>query len=114
MAFVKNPYVIGLIISVALDILSFIFYKLCVNHKDVLIKLAKVCQRIPDYLIEAEQVIGAGKGEQKKLYALHLIRIVCSTFGIDYDKYEAGFMGEIERILATPQKHENVDSNENA
>ena len=113
MAFVKNPLVIGIACSVAINLLSFIGYRLLTKHKSTLVKIAKVVQRIPDYLLEAEQVLGAGQGTRKLAYALHLVKIICDSLGVDYEKYEAGFIGEIERILATPQKHDTSVVNEN-
>lgn len=66
------------------------------------VELAKVVQKIPEYITEAEQIIGDKKGIAKLQYVLNKIQLQCQINGIDYKENEFKF--EVEKILETPQK----------
>ncbi|UPW36494.1 hypothetical protein [Peromfec virus RodF8_36] len=75
------------------------------GKKEKTVELAKVVQKIPDFISEAEQIIGEGKGIAKLQYVLNKIQLQCQINNIDFE--EKAFTEEVEKILETPQKKEN-------
>ena len=72
------------------------------KNKSKLVELAKIVQKIPIYIEQAEQVLGAGTGKAKLQYVLNQLKVDCTMANIEYD--EQGLTTEIENILKTPQK----------
>lgn len=72
------------------------------QKQNQLVSLAKIVQKIPSYISEAEEALGAGTGKAKLRYVLRELEIECLKVGIEF--VEEQFKGEIESILKTPQK----------
>lgn len=72
-----------------------------------LVKLAKIVQKLPGYIQEAETIFGAGTGTAKMAYVLNKVQLDCITNKVEYS--EEQFKGEIENILSTPEKKEKKD-----
>lgn len=68
------------------------------------LKLAQILQKIPQFIIEAEEACGGGTGTVKLETVLDKIMIECLKANIEYIKED--FKYEVEKILATPQKKE--------
>lgn len=75
------------------------------NKKGKIVQLAKICQKISNYINEAEKIFGSGTGSAKLAYVLNKVQIECITNKVEYN--EDQWKGEIERTLSTPQKKEN-------
>ena len=67
-----------------------------------LVELAKIVQKLPEYIKEAENIFGAQTGAAKLAYVLNKVQIECITNKVKYN--EEQFKGEIENILSTPEK----------
>lgn len=87
--------------SIITTILS-IFSNSQKNKKEKIVQLAKIVQKLPDYIKQSEEMFGAGKGRVKKQYVLNEVRNECLLNEIDYKENE--FSEEVEKILDTPQK----------
>lgn len=72
-----------------------------------LVELAKIVQKLPGYIQEAETIFGAGTGTAKMAYVLNKIQLDCITNKVEYN--EEQFKGEIENILSTPKKKESIE-----
>ena len=72
-----------------------------------LVELAKIVQKLPGYIQEAETIFGTGTGTAKMAYVLNKVQLDCIQNKVEYS--EEQFKGEIENILATPEKKETVD-----
>lgn len=72
-----------------------------------LVELAKIVQKLPGYIQEAETIFGAGTGTAKMAYVLNKVQLDCIQNKVDYN--EKQFKGEIENILSTPKKKESVE-----
>lgn len=93
-------------ISIISIILSIIFNNKKAKSKKI-VELAKVVQKLPGYIAEAESIFGAGTGTAKMAYVLNKVQIDCLTNKVEYN--EDQMKGEIENILATPQKKETLE-----
>ena len=73
------------------------------------VELAKIVQKIPDLVIEAENLFPSKNeikyGNQKMTYVLKEIQLECIQKNVEFDK--DAFKYEIEKILETPQKEQN-------
>lgn len=69
-----------------------------------LVQLAKIVKKIPDYIIEAENIVGPGNGATKFALVMNKLQIDCMTNNVDYKEEELKY--EVEKILETPQKKE--------
>ena len=71
-----------------------------------IVELAKIVQKIPDLVIEAENMFPTNQnikyGNQKMTYVLKEIQLECIQKNVEFDK--EAFKYEIEKILETPQK----------
>ena len=65
-----------------------------------LVELAKVVQKLPGYIQEAESIFGGGTGTAKMAWVLNKVQMECLTNKVEYN--EEDFKVEIENILATP------------
>ena len=72
-----------------------------------LVELAKIVQKLPNFIQEAESIFGAQTGSAKLAYVLNKVQIECITKKVDYN--EEQFKGEIENILCTPEKKETQE-----
>lgn len=72
------------------------------NKSQKLVELAKIVQKLPGYIQEAETIFGAGTGTAKMAYVLNKVQLDCITNKVEYN--EEQFKGEIENILTTPEK----------
>lgn len=75
------------------------------NKSEKLVNLAKIVQKLPEFISEAEQIFGGGTGVAKVNYVLNKVQMNCIQNKVKYD--ESQFKGEIEKILSTPQKKED-------
>lgn len=91
-------------ISVITTILTIIANK-SKTKSNKLVELAKIAQKLPGYIQEAEQIFGGKTGTAKLAYVLNKVQIDCITKNIEYN--EEQFKGEIENILSTPEKKES-------
>lgn len=66
--------------------------------------LRTVLLTVPRAILEAENVFLDGHGEEKKQFAVCLLKEYCGALGIEYDRYAKLIEGALEDILATPQK----------
>ena len=69
-----------------------------------IVDYAKIVKKIPDYINEAEQVLGEKQGAAKLQYVLNKLHIECLQNEVEY--IELDLMYEVEKILTTPQKKE--------
>ena len=76
------------------------------NKSQKIIELAKVVQKLPKFIQEAEKIFGGGTGTAKKAWVLQKIQMECLRNKVDYNESE--FSYEIENILTTPTKKENT------
>lgn len=75
------------------------------KKKEKLVKIAKILQKLPEYIKAAEESCSnPGSGLIKKLLVLNQCNIECNNQGIEYREEE--WSAEIEKILDTPQKKE--------
>ena len=72
------------------------------NKSEKLVDLAKIVQKLPEFITEAEKIFGAGNGTAKMAYVLNKVQIECLKNNVTYN--EDQFKGEIENILTTPEK----------
>ena len=72
------------------------------NKSQKLVELAKIVQKLPGYITEAEKIFGDGTGTAKMAYVLNKVQLDCITNKVEYN--EEQFKGEIENILTTPEK----------
>lgn len=93
--------IISLAIS-AISIIAAIIQTIRKGKKSKTVELAKVVQKIPEFIKEAEEIIGNGKGIAKLSYVMNKIQLQCQLSGITYQ--EQAFKEEVEKILETPQK----------
>lgn len=96
-----------------LTFMSFIFFRLKNKElkkvdsvKDKIIDKSIIFQRIPEFISEAEDLFGSGNGKAKLAYVLNKLNISFLENGLVFDKTAA--TEQIENILATPQKKEEV------
>lgn len=97
----------GIIITAiftAISLIASILQAIKTKKYEKLIKLAKVVQKIPEFICEAEEILGNGNGQAKLSYVLDKINIKCLQAGIEFN--EDALKVEIENILKTPQKKE--------
>jgi len=87
--------------SIITTILS-IFSNSQKNKKEKIVQLAKIVQKLPEYIKQSEEMFGTGKGRVKKQYVLNEVRNECLLNEIEYKENE--FSEEVEKILDTPQK----------
>lgn len=66
------------------------------------IEITKIIQKLPEYINEAEKVLGTGTGLAKLNYVLNYIHVDCLDAGIEFLKDQWQY--EVENILSTPQK----------
>ena len=71
-----------------------------------LVELAKIVQKLPGYIQEAETIFGTGTGTAKMAYVLNKVQLDCIQNKVEYS--EEQFKGEIENILSTPAKKEEA------
>lgn len=97
------------IASVAASVVGFVFNfiksfktKSNVERLCSITKIARVLQKLPDFINQAEESVGSGNGATKKTLVLQNAEIACSKEGVAFDS--EGFNSEIERLLSTPQK----------
>lgn len=64
------------------------------------VELAKIVQKLPGYIQEAESIFGAGTGTAKMAWVLSKAQMECLANKVNYN--EEQFKVEIENILATP------------
>lgn len=76
------------------------------NKSQKIVTLAKIVQKLPEFIQEAEKIFGAGTGTAKKAWVLNKIQMECLQNKIEYNESEFGF--EIEKILTTPTKKEDT------
>ena len=67
-----------------------------------IVQYAKIVKKIPDYINEAEQVLGEKQGAAKLQYVLNKVHIECLQNDINFVELDIAY--EIEKILSTPQK----------
>lgn len=103
--YIKTALLILTIGSTAITTILTLFSKGQINKKEKIVELAKIVQKLPEYIETAEQMFGSGKGKVKKQYVLNEVRNECLLNEVDFKSEE--FSEEIEKILATPQKKEN-------
>ena len=70
------------------------------------VSLYKIMQKIPSFILEAESVLSSGSGSSKLAYVLARIQNECILHHVKYD--EEAFSKEIENVLSTPQKKEEL------
>lgn len=70
------------------------------NKAQKLVELAKVVQKLPEYINEAETIFGGGTGIAKMTYVLNKVQTACMLNKVEYNENQ--FKVEIEKILATP------------
>ena len=75
-----------------------------------IVNLAKVVQKIPAHIKEAEQLIGDGNGEKKLAVVMEKIKIDCLELSVNYEDNLEGLTQEVEKILDTPQKKQNEET----
>lgn len=96
--------------------LMFLIINFCVSNKKnkiiqddtKQIKYLSIAHNLADYIKEAESLFGAGNGAAKLNYVLNKIHILCLEQGLNYS--EDVFKTDVETILSTPQKKEDVDN----
>ena len=74
------------------------------NKQTKLVSLAKIVQKIPEYIKEAESIFGSKTGQAKLRYVLNSLQVECLKANIEYQEEELKV--EIENILSTPEKKE--------
>jgi len=97
------PTIVATAIGVFTSILSLILNKQK-SKKAKLVELAKIAQKVSNYIIEAENIFGKGNGTAKLAFTLNKIQMDCIQNKICFNEDE--WKAEIERILETPQKKE--------
>lgn len=116
MDFTKLPdfiYYIVCAADVIVSALLVVFFKLknkdlkkVAQIKDQIIDKSIIFQRIPDYIVEAENLFGPGNGPAKLSYVLNKLHIDFLENGLVFDKVVA--TEQVEAVLETPQKKEEV------
>lgn len=76
-----------------------------------IVNLAKVVQKIPAHIKEAEELIGDGNGDKKLAVVMEKIKIDCLQLAVDYESNIEGLTQEVEKVLDTPQKKQNEETN---
>lgn len=76
------------------------------QKQNQLVSLAKIAQKIPGYISEAEEALGPGKGKAKLRYVMRELEIECIKANIEFQ--EENLKVEIEKILETPQKKQKI------
>ena len=74
------------------------------------VELAKIVKKIPNYIIEAENIVGPGNGATKLALVMNKLQIDCLASNINFD--EEALKYEVEKVLETPQKKENTIESE--
>lgn len=69
--------------------------------------LAKILQKLPQFIKESELLVGEGNGDIKNRLVLNQCQIECDNAGLEFNEDE--FKAEIEKILETPTKKEKND-----
>lgn len=92
--------------STAISTIMFILQKIKTSKKNELVELAKIVQKIPQFINEAEQIFKNENGKIKKNYVTKEIQNECLLKDIEYETRKEQFENEIENILSTPQKKE--------
>lgn len=98
---------VSIIIAIATTIITTISSKKKNNqtaNANKKVEYAKIIQKLPDYIKEAEEIFGNGNGTAKKIFVLNTIQVDCLKANIEY--LQENFEFEIEKILETPQKKE--------
>lgn len=85
-----------------------IMEKIKSKKKNRAVEVAKIVQKLPEYITEAEQLFGNGKGIVKLKYVLKEIKNDCIINNIEFD--EEAYETEIEKILLTPQTKEGQNN----
>lgn len=101
----------GSVIIAAVGLVSAVIQTIRAQKKQGSIKLAKIVQKLPELINEAEETLGSGTGPAKIQYVLNKCHIKCLQSNIEFD--EQGLTTEIENILSTPQKGESKNGEEN-
>ena len=65
-------------------------------------QLYKLLRKVMDYVNEAEQMFGSGKGEAKLDYVMTKVQLDCATYGIKISL--PSVIDYIEQVLATPKQ----------
>lgn len=76
-----------------------------------IVNLAKVVQKIPAHIKAAEELIGDGNGEKKLAVVMEKIKIDCLQLAVDYESNIEGLTQEVEKVLETPQKKQELETN---
>ena len=74
------------------------------------VELAKIVQKLPGHIKEAEDIFGGGTGTAKMAWVLSKAQMECLANNVPYN--EEQFKVEIENILATPTTIKKEKSNE--
>lgn len=96
--------ILGIVVT-ASSIAIAIIKSIKAGKKQNIVEYAKIVKKIPDFIIEAEQVLGEKQGAAKLQYVLNQCHIECLQKKVEFIKKDLEF--EIEKILKTPQKKEN-------
>lgn len=98
------------IISAAIGVITTII-SICTNKtkskSQKLVELAKVVQKLPGFIKEAEDIFGAGTGNAKMAWVLSKANMECLSKKIEFN--EEQFKAEIENILKTPTTIKGVN-----
>ncbi len=107
-----GAYALSLVIAVIVAVVKLRKCKSKEEKQAELINIAKVVQKIPQFINEAETSVGAGNGIIKNSYVMTKIMAECYENNVNYGEHMKEFSAEVEKILSTPQKKEEA-SNEN-
>ena len=75
-----------------------------------MVELAKVVQKLPEFINEAETIFGSGTGTAKMAYVLNKVQMACMQNNVEFNENQ--FKVEIEKILNTPTTIKKGESNE--
>lgn len=95
-----GSYILSVIIII-LDLVIFPIVKGKLNKSNKKNALFSVVEKLPDYILEAENLFDRGKS--KLAYVLQKVHLDCVALGIDFN--EEVFTSYVEDILETPQSH---------
>lgn len=99
------------IIAWVAALLNMIVEKSKTKKAKKIVNLAKVVQKIPGHIKEAEQLIGDGNGDKKLAVVMEKIKIDCLELAVDYESNIEGLTQEVEKVLDTPQKKQEIETN---
>lgn len=95
-------------ISVIVALAGIIISIVTLKKKGETTKLSGVYSKLPQFICEAEEIVGKGNGLLKLQYVLNKVQLECYRLNVKYDEIEV--QQKIQEIGSTPEFKDTIRS----